>query len=339
MTPVDEAGALRMRNLVRDLPAQLSRGFTIGRNSPFAPKGQGPLLLLGIGGSSIAGDLLSAYANQKGSRPLLTSRSFSLPAWAGPGMPAIAVSYSGNTAETLQAFREAKRRGLDLGVVTSGGELAKEAREAGIPNSVVPGGLPPRAAVGLLLGALCGMLSATLGPSPSTFEAAVHTLESQAPEMTSPKGRAHGVAEAWKDRELMVYVSERLTPIGRRWKTQSEENAKHLGHFDTIPELLHNAIVAWDTLSRAEAERRAVAIVHGPLDPPEVERRCQYLKGALEDRGARVVDVRLSATEPLAELFEGLWIGDHASLVKADSLGIDPIPIRGIEKMRAEMAR
>lgn len=332
-------GLERMRKWVDDLPDQLVTGFEAGSENPYAAQGSEPLVVLGMGGSSIAADLLGSYLLQRGKRALVVCRNFRPPAWVGPETPVLAVSYGGGTVETLAAYDACRSQGARVGVITSGGDLRQRAMNDQAPCTLVPAGLPPRASLGYQLGGLLGMLQKDLSIPGEMVHRTADELRRLRPGIADRGGLSETVAKAWGEGDLLVYVPERLAPVGRRWTTQAEENAKRLAHFDTVPEVLHNAIVAWDAQRGGSMTNRRVVLMHGPTDDGEVARRVTYLAGALRDAGVVTLEIRLQSKDTLTEIMEAVWIGDYASLWHAERSGIDPMPIIGIEKMRKALAK
>ncbi len=324
-----------MWRLVESLPDQLEEGYRRGREIS-APV-TGTVLVSGMGGSGISGEIAAALAARHAGCPVLPVRDFELPSWAKSSSLAIFVSYSGNTAETLSAYREAGTLGMRRLVITSGGELGTRAEAEGVPRVLVPGGHPPRASLGWLLGALLGALSPVFPGGRIDPSRTVVELRGLRPALLDPRGTPGRIVEILGERPLWVYAPERLAVVGRRWKTQSEENTKRLSHFDTIPELLHNALVAWDPLWRGSDAAPYVALIRGAVDSADVTRRIDYLERVLERQGIPHGSVRLSSPDPLTEILEGIWVGDILSLRWAERLGIDPFPVVAIDRMKATM--
>src|SRR5687768_6223535 len=109
------------------------------------------VMLTGLGGSAAGGDFVRALFEAFGEAPFSVNRDYLLPHFAGPETLLFVVSYSGNTEETLSAYADARKKGCSIIVVTSGGRLAELAKADGIPVISVPGGQPPRTALGYLL--------------------------------------------------------------------------------------------------------------------------------------------------------------------------------------------
>jgi glucose/mannose-6-phosphate isomerase len=331
-------GEERMWTLAAAFPSQLKDGLKAVPRHNFAENPHGGIVVAGMGGSGIAGELLGAAASRTGESLLCPLRDFRLPAWARPPMPAVFVSYSGNTAETLAAYDEAKRRNLPRAIVTSGGALLERGRKDQVLTVQVPAGQPPRASLGYLMGALAGVLRHALPEIGRDLPRDADGLAARLAEFTDPHGALADLARAWGGRnDLWVYAPDPLAPVARRWTTQFEENAKHLAHFDAVPEVLHNAIVGWDALPSEKAAERTVVLLKGRSDGSEMDRRSAYLQGALAAKGVQVLEVRAGARSPLGEVLDLTWAGDYASLWAARQLGIDPVPVPGIDRMRASL--
>ena len=186
-------------------------------------------LVCGMGGSGIGGDFAGALADLEGRR-VSVHKAYGLPGWAASMRPLIvAVSYSGNTEETLSGVAAATEAGLEVVAITSGGTLAETARAEGFPLVSVPGGLQPRAALGYLLGALLAVLAGA-GVIADPTDALVEAGE-LVTSLSGPSGAAEGLArdlaERLDGRIVAVYGSTGLTaPVAQRWKTQINENGK-----------------------------------------------------------------------------------------------------------------
>lgn len=328
-----------MWELTASFPRQLREGVKSVPRHTFAERPGLPIALGGMGGSGIAGELLANMASATAEAAIVPVRDFALPAWAQNGSPVVCVSYSGNTAETLALFREAGRRGLPRAVIASGGDLITAAQKEGVLAVQVPAGQPPRASLGYLLGALVGVLRHVLPSIERELPRVAEGLEARKEEFSGRSGRAAGLAEAWgTGRELWVYAPEPLSGVARRWKTQAEENAKVLGHFDLLPELLHNAVVAWDQVAREEGARRFVALLRESSEPVERARQTDFLSRLLRERGVAVEEVRATSRGRLAEVLELVWLGDYLSLWSARARQVDPLPVPVIQRMKTELA-
>src|SRR5580693_7461744 len=150
--------AARMRGLAVDLPNQLESGFRSARELGGGPRTARQAVVVGMGGSAIAADLVRSITDPETELPLGVTRGPTLPRSVGPETWAVFASYSGQTWETLSAYDEARRRGASLWTIGPGGELARRAERDGVPHLLLPPGLPPRAALGYMFGGLLGAL-------------------------------------------------------------------------------------------------------------------------------------------------------------------------------------
>jgi glucose/mannose-6-phosphate isomerase len=324
-----------MRSLATELPNQLLTGFRAARDLAPAPRVARHAVVVGMGGSAIAADLAATLTDPETELTLGVTRGPSLPRSVGSDGWAIFASYSGQTWETLSSYDEARRRGCARLAISSGGELAVRAERDGVPHLMLPPGLPPRAALGYMLGGLLGALDPFFPESNDRrLRQATDRLGRLGGRLSDPKGPAAEIAAQFNGRSPVIYADGSFAGLARRWKTQIEENAKTLAHFDVVPELFHNALVAWDAISPKEARRRAVAMLEWSEESPAARWGFQYLRKVLAQKGVRVVPVPLASTDRLEALLEGVALGDHVSLFMAAQSGIDPLPVEAITRLK-----
>jgi glucose/mannose-6-phosphate isomerase len=333
-------GPTRMRALAAGLPGALRDGFRAGREIAPPANPSAPVVVgVGMGGSGISTDLARGMVEAETPALLSIVRSPDVPRAVGPQSHVILVSYSGNTWETLRAYAVAGRVGAHRTVVTSGGALAERAAEDGVPILTVPPGLPPRAAVGHLLGGLLGLLDPWF---PESNEARIARVADHVGALlvgyARPRGPAAVIAEKIGPRLPFVYAESAFLALARRWKTQIEENAKRLAVFDEVPELFHNAIVGWDATPRSEASRCAVVLLEWSEESPLVRKSLRYLERLVTGKGARVVRVPLAHEDRLEALVAGIALGDHVSLFLAERRKVDPLPVEAILRLKTNIA-
>ena len=68
------------------------------------------IILTGLGGSAIGGDLLQNYLRTELKYPYTVNRNYELPPYANENTLVIASSYSGNTEETISALNQAIKK-------------------------------------------------------------------------------------------------------------------------------------------------------------------------------------------------------------------------------------
>ncbi|MCI4323719.1 MAG: hypothetical protein L3K03_06850 [Thermoplasmata archaeon] len=334
-----DAGLARLRSLSLSLPEQLLGGYAQGaRIARCVRPALDRAVLVGMGGSAVAGDLAQGLTDAETRLTLEVVRSPVLPPRVRKGALLIAASYSGGTWETLAAYDEGGRRGIDRVVIAAGGPLAENARRDGVPCIDVPPGGPPRAWVGFTLGGLLGILDPSFPRSnASRVRAAAELVTDRATRDLRSTGAPARWARTIGPRPVAIYADVGFAGLARRWKTSVEENAKRPAEFDLLPEMFHNALVAWDR--RAASERRGVVLLSWSGDDATVSSRRKYLEQLLRRRRVPVVHVALRERDRLAATLEGILLGDFFSLALADDSRIDPYPIVAIERMKATLER
>lgn len=340
---VDASG---MRAHVRGLAGQLSatgpaaHAFAAGLEVP-EPRA---VLVAGMGGSAIAGDLVAAHTADRRRVPLCALRGYELPAWADPRTFLIASSYSGDTEETLSVYRQAKERGLAAVAVTTGGQLAREAAAAGDSVLVLPGGLPPRAALGHSLAAV-GSVVARVDPGLDPAEEGARlaaAAEALDPWLAAwlewdPANPALEVAETVARRLPLLRAAAPLgTAAAVRWRGQLAENAKLLAHSAEVPEHDHNEIVA---LEGDDPFLGAAAVVwlETAWDHPRARRRMEIVRGEMEERVGAQLRIVARGDDRLQTLLWLCALGDCASFLCSVIRGVDPSPVRSIDRLKAEL--
>jgi glucose/mannose-6-phosphate isomerase len=295
-------------------PEQFKRGYLEGSRA--REEWEGPIVFCGMGGSGSAGDFASLILEYQGLRGVLGAvKGFKLPPWIGPGTLVVAVSYSGNTYETLLCVREAVRRRAAVLAVTSGGMLERYSKEWGVRLLRVTGGLVPRAALAEMVGAIVGALEPRVAglAGDRLLGEVVEALER--PSFEEMREEAKGF---YKGGPVVVSSCGRFGVVAERWRTELGENSKVLAKSEVYPESGHNDIVAWQ-LPGGEA---SFIVVEGPWEP-ECDRIMGYVSGIYEERGP-LVRYRASSRALPGALMEAALAGGFFSVSLALERGVDP---------------
>ncbi len=336
----------RMRELVMGLPEQLAeaeyraRGadLLLPRRRAAAARRFDRVVVAGMGGSAISGDLLRSLLAGTSGVPVQVCRDYRLPAGVTGRSLLVAISYSGNTEETLSAYRAARRTGCRFCAITSGGRLARSARRSGVPVIPVPPGLPPRAALGHLLASLLVCVE-RLGLTPGWGKALGETVSLLAGRRRGWLATARRTAGVLEDRLPLVYSTARLLdPVADRWRCQLNENAKVLCHSSVLPEHNHNEIVGLG----APGFLRGRTVIIGLLDRSthrRVEQRLRHTLRITRGAYARYVGLRSEGRSTLARMMSLIMLGDLTSVELAARRGVDPMPVERIDELKRRMAR
>jgi glucose/mannose-6-phosphate isomerase len=339
---VDRSGML---DLLLDLPAQLQTGERLGQSAdlPLATDARA-VVVTGLGGSSISGDLLRSYLHAECRVPIMVNRHYGLPGFVGPETLVCAVSYSGDTEETLSAVGEARARGASILAVTSGGQLAEMADAWRIPCVRVTDSLPPRTTLGYLFTPMLVTL-ARLRLISDQRESIAETIEvlrelgaQYRPGIETFRNLPKALASDLHGRFPLIYgVQDFSDVVAYRWRTQFNENSKVLASHQAFPELNHNEVVGWQGLLPNTLEPWVVLL----RDRQELGRIAQQIditKAFLQERAAGITEVWAQGQLRLARLFSLLYTGDFTSYYLALLRGVDPKPVEAIDHLKNQLA-
>ena len=289
------------------------------------------VVVLGMGGSGIVGDIVLAVAGPFMAVPVVVVKSYTLPAFVGEGSLVFAVSFSGETEETIEAASEAAVQGAKVVAVTGGGELAKLASAWGSPIVAVPDTIPqPRAALGALaVPPLVVLEQVGLFPGATQWiELAVEQLERRRDELVGEGGPAGEVARRIGRTIPLVHSSAALgMAAAQRWKTQVNENANAPAFWSVQPELSHNEVQGWGQHGDVTRQLITVVILRHDAEHPQVSRRFELERELLREVVAGIEEVHAEGEGELAQLLDLMLFGDFVSLHMARSEGIDPGPV------------
>jgi glucose/mannose-6-phosphate isomerase len=334
---------------VRSLPDQLPAAQAVAAGVDLEALAGRPLsriVVCGMGGSGISGDVLQAVAAPVAPVPITVVKGYELPAFVGPETLVFAVSYSGGTEETLEAAGTARAAGAALVAVCSGGELAKLAADAGAPVVSCPGGFMPRAALGHLsvpLLVVAERLGLLAGAGKAVQRAAARLAERRAscvPEVEGGANPARELARRIGRTIPLVYGGGALGAVAAmRWKGDVNENAKAPAFWNTFPELDHNEICGWG--QHGDVTRQVLTLVElrHDFEHPQVARRVEATRAIVEETLAQVLEVRAAGEGRLAQLLDLMYVGDWVSVYLALDAGVDPGPIDAIARLKDELGR
>lgn len=296
------------------------------------------VLFAGMGGSGIAGDYAAAVAAPIGTKIDVHKGYGPLPTWAIRQRPlVIAASYSGNTEETLDFVTAAAESGLPVATLTTGGQLGELSAKYGWPTVEVPAGLQPRAAAGYMVGSVLRLLEASnsIEDQRLAFVEAIDIADRELQEDSASYELAASIAEGLEGRIPIIYGGGLVSgTVAQRWKTQINENAKVPAWYSLLPELDHNEITGWETLAGLTNEHLGVVVLRDQTDHDRVAKRIEFTRNLTSEAVPWVGDVQSSGDSTLARLMSLTIVGDLASAMLADRLGVDPVPVVTIEKLK-----
>jgi glucose/mannose-6-phosphate isomerase len=293
------------------------------------------LIVCGMGGSAIGGDLAAAALGGRLGRPLDVVRGYGVPSWTPPDRAIFCSSYSGNTEETMACYAAAEAVGARRIVATTGGALADAARRDGVPVIGMPAGLQPRAAVGYTF-AIAAEVAAVVGAGPAIrteIDSSAAHLEAAKPALLL---KAAEIAEEIGESVPLVYGCGLTIPVAYRWKCQINENSKLPCFSHQIPELDHNEIVGWE--GGADAGHSAIMLTDEDQHPRE-RQRFELTAGLIEPKAKAVIRIETEGETRTERLLWAVMLGDLLSLELAARRGADPTPVTVIESLKDSLGR
>ncbi len=301
----------------------------------------GGLVVCGMGGSAIGGDLAAAAIGARAVRPIVTARDYAPPPWVGPNELVLCASYSGTTEETVSAYRVAGERGSRRVALTTGGDLAAMAREDGVPVIGVPAGLQPRAAVAYMtVAALECATAAGAAPSLRTeIEAGGELLKALAEEWgpESPAdSSAKSLAGFLAGSVPVIYGAGPTAAVAYRWKTQVNENAKWPAYALSLPEADHNDICGW--AAAHDVGRLSAVFLEDADQDPRSRRRIGPTAEAAAAGAQDVERVESRGASPVERVMSLVLLGDLVTAYLAVLQGTDPTPVAAIDDFKAKLA-
>lgn len=300
------------------------------------------VVLGGVGGSGIAGDILSDYCRNAAHVPVSVCRTLNISNWVRKGTLFVSISYSGETRETLGQLDQAKKQGAELAAITSGGELLSKAQGEGIPYLRVPSDMPPRVALPELVAAATFVLGSAkvLENTPKLLSESARSIKQQleliGPSVPSNQNDAKRFAKALLNKLPLLIGDEEQGSVLRRFKNQINENSKMPAFYYTLPEAFHNDIEGLKTLSQLAKVQPIMLSQHEASEGQK--RTTEQLVNSLKEMGyPSVLKFEGSGLDNLSRLLTAITFGDFVSVYLAALRGVDPSELTLIPKFRAAM--
>ncbi|MBN1375526.1 MAG: bifunctional phosphoglucose/phosphomannose isomerase [Dehalococcoidia bacterium] len=330
---------------IRGLPAQCKRAWDKASSFqlPARFSDVDKVVILGMGGSAIGGDLVRALTAHL-TRPMISiNREYDLPGWVDSKTLVIASSYSGNTEETISAFTQALNSNCRKLVISTGGSVSAMATERDVPVFTIDHVSSPRAALGYSLMPLLAVMQ-LLGfveGKAAEVESMVALLEKLSgrwkEDVPRTENKAKSLALKMHGKVAVIYGAGILTDVARRWKTQINENSKAWAFFETFPELNHNAIVGYHYPQQLSRDL-FVVMLRSPGLHPRTQIRYKVTGELLEKNGIPFEYIDGEGDCPLSNLMSLVLLGDWISYYLAMLYGVDPTPVPEIDILKKRLA-
>ena len=330
----------RMIDTIDSFDDQCHEAIKLGERFTFSPQGKiDKVIVCGMGGSAMAGEIARRFAEV----PIIVNRSYTLPGFVDKRTLLVAISYSGNTAETISSLKEGIDGGLQILRIASGGKIMSIARENDIPFLQVPAGYQPRAATGYLALPLLVVLSRLglvegAGEWDDMFGALAKVKGSCTASIATKENPAKELAHALHGRIPIIYgTADNTDLVAMRFKTQINENAKQPAYWNAFSELNHNEILA---LVRSDLlANQHIVLLKNSYDHPENMVRMEIMADLFDIHDVPHTDVAFEGETELAQVFSQIYFGDYASYYLALTNELDPTPVELIEKFKVDLAK
>jgi glucose/mannose-6-phosphate isomerase len=302
------------------------------------------LVILGMGGSAIGGDLINSLAVSEAKLPIVVCRDYQLPTFVDAKSLVLASSYSGNTEETLSSFTQALKTPAKKLVITTGGKLKSIAQENGIPVFSFDYRAQPRAALPFsLMPILCllhklGFIGDKSADVAETVEVLKQLTMQLNETVASAQNPAKQLAMKLYDHLPVIYGGDIVAEVAHRWKTQFNENAKAWAFHEIFPELNHNAVVGYQFPSEL-ATKIVVVLLNSSLLPKRIQLRYRITGELLSKARVSYQTVDGWGKSPLSQIMSLVLFGDYTSYYLAMLYQIDPSPVKAIDFLKKQLAQ
>jgi glucose/mannose-6-phosphate isomerase len=301
------------------------------------------IVICGMGGSAIGGDLVRSLVSKLSKPVIFIHRGYGLPTFVDSRTLVIASSYSGMTEETLSAFEQALNMNCKKLAITTGGKLRDLAQEKQVPLFTIDYISEPRAALGysfIPLLALLGKLG-FLEDKSTEVEGMVQTLEALLGKLTegipTSANPAKQLASNLFGKLIVIYSAGILSSVAQRWKGQFNENSKAWAFYETFSELNHNAVVGYE-FPREMANKIYVILLRCPSLHPRILARYQITGEILEKAGVEHKIIDSQGEDDLTRMMSLVFLGDWTSYYLAILHQTDPAPVKIIEYLKKRLS-
>ena len=319
---------------------QMAQDFEL----PLAYSNINKVVILGMGGSAIGGDLVSGLAAGDAGIPILICRDYDLPMYVDAGTLVIASSYSGQTEETLSAFEQSLDTPAKKLAITTGGKLKDLCEQESIPYLRFDYRTQPRAALPFSFFILQGLLqkmgvlrdrSAAVAETFENLQNLVPKIDVQSPSAANP---AKSLATKLAGRLPVIYGAGITTEVAHRWKTQINENSKSMAFYEYFSELNHNSVVGY-SYPEEMVRQAMVVILYSDLLHERLRLRYQITRELLDQAGIYYQVLNGEGDGAMSQMMTLVLFGDYVSYYLAMLNQVDPTPVRPIDYLKNRLAQ
>ncbi len=337
-----------MTALISNFPEQCREGVKLGEAfkvsaglKNFMPS---RVLFLGLGGSAITGDLIADLVREDAKFPILVNRDYTVPGFVDKKTLVFCISYSGNTEETINSYRQSIKKGARIIVISSGGELTKLAQRDRVSNISLPQGFPPRTALGFLFFSTLtifqrlGLIASKREEIKESLSLLAKLKKELSPDISLKGNQAKKIARELKGKMPIVYASNRLAAVALRFQTQLAENSKQFSARKLFPEMNHNEIMAWNNPGEI-LKKFFVIFLKDKGDHPRVRARMKITKELISPYPDGILEINTRGKSILTRNLSLLYLGDWVSFYLSILNKVDPTPVERITLLKKKLSK
>ncbi|UCD54822.1 MAG: bifunctional phosphoglucose/phosphomannose isomerase [Candidatus Omnitrophota bacterium] len=337
-----------MLDLLVSFPKQCEDALFIGERSRIKlsyKKRYSNIVFTGVGGSAIGADIVKGYVGGEIDIPIFINRDYTIPGFVNKNSLVFTISYSGNTEETLSAYKEVKKSRANIVAITSGGKLKELALKNNDMLIMIPKGYPPRCALGYSFIPVIAALweIGLIKNKKDEIKSSARFLDDLQKKHLAPavKGKVNLSKELAKKvhkRFPAIYTSNRMEPVATRWRGQFAENSKVLSSQHVFPEMNHNEIMGWVN-PRVLLKEFVAVILKDKDDLPRIRKRMEITASILRKEEFSVLEIESRGKGFLERILSLIYIGDFASFYLSILNRIDPTPVDRIVYLKKQLAK
>lgn len=326
-----------MKDLIIKFTQQLKEAINIGEQAQLTPSANSinNVLISGLGGSGIGGTTAAEIVASTSNIPIVVSKDYFIPAFVGPNTLVIVSSYSGNTEETLNAFKLALEKGAKIVCVSSGGKIIELAKETKTDHIIIPSGMPPRACFGYSFTQLFYILkhfSLISDDFKKNIKAAIQLLDQEEEDIRS---KAKNLAKGLYKKIPIIYTVANFEGVAIRFRQQINENAKMLCWHHVLPEMNHNELVGWTEKN----DRLAIIILRNTSDYYRTQKRIEISKEVFSKYTPNIFEIYSKGDSVIEKVLYHIHLCDWASYFLAEQKQIDAVEVNVIDFLKGSLEK
>ncbi len=298
------------------------------------------IILSGLGGSAISGDLMQNFLKDELFLPFMVNRNYDLPGFTDKNTLLIISSYSGNTEETISVMEHGVKRKCPMICISTGGKIGEMALKHNIPLVKMTTGLQPRFALGQSFFSLLKVLW-VLGVIPdqnSEVDKIKNLWKVKGEEYSLENNIANNCAEQLIGYIPVIYSAAGYTSAaGYRFKCQLNENSKLHSFHNVIPELNHNEIIGWESFNDRLFNAKLINIMDESYHP-QIKKRFEITTELAAQKGLEYLNIESEEDEFKVRLMDLIYLFDWITYYTAVLRGYDPSEIDNIDTLKERLS-